>query len=134
MKKVLLIVAFLSSALVAQEGLQVLHADRMKNMQEMETALATIQKGFLFNNIHVVKNGVKDLKATTKLTESFIKVGVTKKGFNTLVYAQKQAKDITELADRITTTFEDGDRYGAANNYLQILSKCLSCHQTVRAW
>jgi len=131
MKNILVAVVLLVGVINAQE---VLNPERMKNMQEMETALSTIQKGFLFNNINVVKNGVKDLKKTAKHTESFIKKGVTKEGFNTLAYAQKQAKDIAELADRITTTFEDGDRYNAANNYLQILSKCLSCHQTVRSW
>jgi cytochrome c556 len=131
MKKVLLSVVLLSGVLFAQEHIQ---PDRMKNMQEMETALSTIQKGFLFNNLNVVKNGVKDLKVTTMHTESFIKEGVTKEGFNTLVYAKKQAKDITELSSKILISFEKGDRYAAANNYLQILSKCLSCHQTVRSW
>ena len=67
-------------------------------------------------------------------TESFIKEGVDKEGFNTLVYARKQAKDITALADEILATFEKGDRYGAANNYLKVLSKCLTCHQTIRSW
>jgi cytochrome c556 len=131
MKKILLTVVLLSGALFAQEHIQ---PDRMKNMQNMETALATIQKGFLFNNVNVVKNGVKDLKVTALHTESFIKEGVNKEGFNTLVYARKQAKDITDLADKILVTFEKGDRYNAANNYLQVLSKCLSCHQTVRSW
>ncbi len=131
MKKVLLSVVLLSGVLFAQEHIQ---PDRMKNMQEMETALSTIQKGFLFNNLNVVKNGVKDLKVTAMHTESFIKEGVNKEGFNTLVYAKKQAKDITALSSKILSSFEKGDRYGAANHYLQILSKCLSCHQTVRSW
>ncbi|MEA1880121.1 MAG: hypothetical protein U9N11_05720 [Campylobacterota bacterium] len=133
MKKTVLALLLASSVLFAQE-IEVRNLDRMKNMQSMETALSMIQKGFLFDNIHVVTNGVKDLKTTALHTESFIKEGVTKEGFNTLVYAQKQAADISELADKILVTFEKGDRYGAANNYLQILSKCLSCHQTVRSW
>ena len=131
MKRILLSAILLSGVLFAQEHIQ---PDRMKNMQNMETALSTIQKGFLFNNINVVKNGVEDLKITTQHTESFIKEGVNKEGFNTLIYAKKQARDITELADKILETFEKGDRYGAANTYLQVLSKCLSCHQTVRSW
>jgi len=131
MKKIILATLLLGSLLSGQEHI---HPDRMKNMQEMETALATIQKGFLYNNINVVKNGVKDLKERVKHTESFIKAGVTKDGFNTLVYAKKQAKDITSLADDILITFEKGDRYNAAGNYLRVLSKCLSCHQTVRSW
>ena len=132
MKKVLLSAVLLSGLLFGQEAL---YPERMKNMQEMEIALSEIQKGFLFNNINVVKNGVKHLKITTLNTESFMKEGVVNKdGVNTLVYAQAQAKDITSLADRILETFEKGDNYSAANNYLQILSKCLSCHQTVRSW
>jgi len=106
----------------------------MKNMADMETAMATIQKGFLYNNLNVVKNGVKDLKETTKHTESFMKEGVDKNGINTLIYAKKQAAAISSMADEITVTFAKGDRYSAANNYLLILSKCLSCHQTLRSW
>jgi len=131
MKKALLILLLMSGVMFAQE---VRNPDRMKNMQEMEKSLATIQKGFLYNNINVVKNGVKSLKQTAAHTESFIKDGVTKDGVNTLVYAKMQAKNITILADEILETFEKGDRYNAANNYLKILSKCLSCHQTIRSW
>lgn len=131
MKKILLTAVLLGGLSFGQEHF---NPDRMKNMQEMETALATIQKGFLYNNIIVVKNGVKDLKIATMHTESFIKEGVNKEGVNTLAFAKTQAKDITNLADKIVDTFEKGDRYNAANNYLQILSKCLSCHQTVRSW
>ncbi len=131
MKKALLVSILVSSVLFGQE---VLHPDRMKNMQDMETAMATIQKGFLFDNVNVVKNGVKHLKVTIGHTESFIKEGINKEGFNSLIYARKQADDIEKLADQIMLTFEQGDRYNAANNYLKVLSKCLTCHQTVRSW
>ncbi len=131
MKKSLLVLVVASGVLFAQEYIEV---DRMKNMREMETALSTIQKGFLFNNVHVVRNGVKELKEKVTHTESFIKEGVNKKGINTLVYAKQQAKDITKLADEILETFEKGDQYAAANGYLKVLSKCLSCHQTIRSW
>lgn len=130
MKKVLILI-LVSGILFAQEYIQ---PDRMKNMQEMEAAISVIQKGFLYDNVNVVKNGVKDLKERVKHTESFIKEGVNKEGFNTLVYAQKQAKDITALADDILETFEKGDKYAAANGYLRVLSKCLTCHQTIRTW
>ena len=131
MKKVLLMVVLTVSVLFAREYIQ---PDRMKNMQEMEAAMSTIQKGFLYNNVNVVKNGVKDLKERVKHTESFIKENINKEGVNTLVYAHKQAEDITKLANDILTTFEKGDRYNAANHYLKVLSKCLSCHQTIRSW
>lgn len=131
MKKSLLLTILLSASVFGQEYIQ---PDRMKNMQEMETAMATIQKGFLYNNLNVVKNGVNDLKRTALHTESFIKEGVSKQGINTLVYAKKQTESITTLADEILSAFEKGDSYSAANGYLMVLSKCLSCHQTVRSW
>ena len=124
--------SLLVSGVLFAEGY--IQPDRMKNMADMETAMATIQKGFLFDNINVVKHGVKDLKATTKNIESFMKDGVGKNGINNLMYAKKQAEAISSMADEITTTFAKGDRYSAANNYLLILSKCLSCHQTIRSW
>lgn len=132
MKKILLMSILLSAVLFAkQEHIQ---PDRMKNMQDMETAMATIQKGFLFDNVNVVKNGVKDLKETVKHTESFMKEGIGENKINNKMYAKKEAVAISAMADEILATFEKGDRYSAANNYLLILSKCLSCHQTVRSW
>ena len=132
MKKALLISILVSGVLFAKQ--EVIYPDRMKNMADMETAMATIQKGFLYDNINVVNNGIRDLKKTVKFTESFIKEGVGDNGINNLVYAQKQAEIITSLADEISVTFAKGAKYSAANNYLLILSKCLSCHQTIRSW
>jgi len=132
MNKMLLLSILASTVLFAQQ--EHIQPDRMKNMQEMETAMATIQKGFLFDNVNVVKNGVKDLQDRVKHTESFMKDGIGKNGINNMMYAKEQAIAITGMADEILATFEKGDRYSAANNYLLILSKCLSCHQTVRSW
>ena len=131
MKKALLTSLLVSSVLFGRE---VLYPDRMKNMQEMETAMSEIQKGFLYDNVNVVRNGVKHLKITIANTESFIKEGVNEEGFNSLAYAKKQANDIDKLADEILKTFEQGDRYNSANSYLKVLSQCLTCHQTVRSW
>ncbi len=132
MKKMLLLSILASTVLFAQQ--EHIQPDRMKNMQEMETAMSTIQKGFLFDNVNVVKNGVNDLKDRVKHTESFMKDGIGKNGINNMMYAKNQAIAISGMADEILATFEKGDRYSAANNYLLILSKCLSCHQTVRSW
>jgi len=132
MKKALLMMAIAGTMVFAQE---VRNLDRMKNMQEMEHAMAMIQKGFLFDNLSVVKNGVKALKRTAGFTESFIKEdATTKSGVNTLLYAKNQTDSIKMMADEIESAFAKGDKYAAANGYLLVLSKCLSCHQTVRSW
>lgn len=131
MKKSLLASLMATSLLF---GVEYIQPDRMKNMQEMETAMSVIQKGFLYNNINVVRNGVKDLKDRVAHTESFIKPGVSDTGINNLVYAKKQTESITNIADDILESFEKGDRYTAANGYLMILSKCVSCHETIRTW
>lgn len=132
MHKMLLLLLLASTILFAKQAH--IQPDRMKNMQEMETAMSTIQKGFLFDNVNVVKNGVKDLKDRVAHTESFMKDGIGENGVNNMQYAKQQAVAITGMADEILSTFSKGDRYSAANNYLLILSKCLSCHQTVRSW
>lgn len=131
MKKALLISVLASGLIFAAEVIQ---PDRMKNMADMETAMATIQKGFLYNNKIVVNNGVKHLKKTVQFTESFMKEGIGENKINNKMYAHKEAVAISGMADEISATFAKGDRYSAANNYLLILSKCLSCHQTVRSW
>lgn len=133
MKKALLITIMASTVLLAQQ--EVRNLDRMQNMREMETAMSTIQKGFLYNNLSVVKNGVKELKRTVQYTESFIKEGATtKSGVNSLLYAKNQTESITMLGNEIQDAFAKGDQYAAANGYLMVLSKCLSCHQTIRSW
>lgn len=131
MEKALVILILAGSLLF---GGEVIYPDRMKNMQEMETAMSEIQKGFLYDNVNVLANGVKHLKVTIAHTESFIKEGVGENKINNKVYAKKVADQIDGMADEILNTFKKGDRYSAANNYLLILSKCLSCHQTVRSW
>lgn len=131
MKKALLISVLVSGVLFAEGAF---HTERMKNMADMETAMANIQKGFLYNNKNVVNNGVKDLKKTVQFTESFMKEGIGENKINNKMYAHKEAVAISTMADEIAATFAKGDRYSAANNYLLILSKCLSCHQTVRSW
>lgn len=128
------IVVLLVSAGTCLFGQEYIQPDRMKNMQEMETAMSLIQKGFLYNNVNVVKNGVKDLKDRVAHTESFIKPGISDKGINNLVYAKKQTENITSLSNEILEAFEKGDKYNAANAYLMVLSKCLSCHETIRSW
>jgi len=133
MKKALLITIMASTVLLAQQ--EVRNLDRMQNMREMETAMSTIQKGFLYNNLSVVKNGVKELKRTVQYTESFIKEGATtKSGVNSLLYAKNQTESITMLGNEIQDAFAKGEQYAAANGYLMVLSKCLSCHQTIRSW
>ncbi|MGB5505559.1 MAG: hypothetical protein WBM70_02615 [Sulfurovum sp.] len=131
MKKAFLMSVLVSGLLFAGEVIQ---PDRMKNMADMETAMANIQKGFLYNNANVVKNGVQQLKETVKFTESFMKEGVGENKINNKMYAHQEAVTISKYADEILVTFKKGDKYSAANNYLLILSKCLSCHQTVRSW
>ncbi len=132
MKKALLMVVIVGTMVFAQE---VRNIERMKNMQDMEHAMSTIQKGFLFNNLSVVKNGIKELKRTAAFTESFMKPGISAKtGVNTLLYSKNQTESITMLANEIQDAFEKGDKYAAANGYLMVLSKCLSCHQTIRSW
>lgn len=132
MKQVLSMLVLLSAVVFAEQ--EHIQPDRMKNMQEMETAMATIQKGFLFNNVHVIKNGVKDLKARVEHTESFMKEGIGKNGLNNMMYAKKEAVAISTMADEILSAFEKGDTYNAANYYQLILGKCLSCHQIIRSW
>ena len=83
MKKALVISMLAGSFLFGQQV--VIYPDRMKNMQEMETAMSEIQKGFLYDNVNVVKNGVKHLKVTIAHTESFIKEGVGENKINNKV-------------------------------------------------
>ena len=132
MNKMLLLLLLASTVLFAQQ--EHFRADRMKNMAEMEAAMATIQKGFLFDNIHVVKNGVDNLKSAMTQIDTYAEASCSDSGFNSLTYVKNQAKYITKTADEILERFKNGDKFDASQGYLLVLDTCLECHKKIRSW
>lgn len=135
MKKSLLIMVLAGGLLIAQDTEDV---NMKKNMQEMEVALAVIQKGFLYNDATLVQGGVKNLQAkvkhieppSTKDEEEIFGKGNT----YSYKYAKKQSEKISILSDEIWTNFQKGEKYSAMNKYKETLKQCLACHKKIRRW
>jgi len=133
-KKYLLIAIVASGVLFAQNAETV---DLKKNMQEMEVALAVIQRGFLYNDATLVEGGVKSLQAKAKYIEPPQNKGADvfgKSNTYSFKYAKKQSSKIAVLSDDIWNNFKKGEKYTAMNRYKETLKQCLACHKKIRKW
>ena len=136
MKK-LLIGMFAAASFASAEGYS--QADRIMDMQKMATAMQDIQTGFFYNNIDIVKVGVKELKKTIE------RVGPTNEELNNKdIYEQwlnnnikmtnKIKKKIIRRAELIEDRFSTGDPVQALQAYSSIAEKCMKCHVQLRKW
>ncbi len=134
MKKYLLMAIVASGVLFAQNTETV---DLKKNMQEMEVALAVIQRGFLYNDATLVEGGVRSLQAKAKYIEP--PQGKDAEVFGesntySFKYAKKQSSKIAVLSDEIWSNFKKGEKYTAMSRYKETLKQCLACHKKIRKW
>ena len=126
-------------ALVLSAG--VLSADiakeRVDTMRAFESALAEIQKGFLYNNESLVKKGVGDFQKHLSHSDSFVikldKKDTTEK-FNPRVYANTEARAISVLVDKLEENYKTGTKNESVKTYNEIVRRCLACHQIIRKW
>jgi len=114
-------------------------AERISDMQKMAQAMQDIQTGFFYNNLDIVKDGVKTLK------ETIVNVVPTKSELNTkdiyekwfnnnIKMSNKIKKKIKKKAEDIEEHFEDGDPSQALQAYSKISQQCLKCHVQIRKW
>lgn len=127
--KITAIAFALSASLFANDVL-------VKNMTEMEGALNSIQRGFLYNSPALVKDGVKGIKETVKLfhdqkeTQKYLPEN--KKHMSNIAY--NSAKRMELAADELVL-FIDAKEYSKAfSSYSEIMNSCNACHSVVRGW
>ena len=105
-------------------------ADRIKDMQTMEAAMATIQKGILYNNSKLVVEGVATLKEAASSVEVAPKSTMEFSGS----FAKRKSDNIKKYADKIEKNIKSGHKHGAARHYTNVLGECISCHNKIRKW
>ncbi|CAA6815631.1 MAG: Unknown protein [uncultured Sulfurovum sp.] len=136
MKKLLLIPAMLFTISSANTYTQ---ADRIADMQKLAQSMQDIQSGFFYNNLDILKDGVKTLK------ETIIKIGPTHSEItdsdvyekwlrNNVKMTNKIQKKIIRKADDIEERFSTGDPKQALQAYNSISGQCLKCHVELRKW
>ena len=136
MKKLLLIPAMLFSISSANTYTQ---ADRIADMQKLAQAMQDIQSGFFYNNLDILKDGVKTLKETvTKIGPTHSEItdsDVYEKWLrNNVKMTKKIQKKIMRKADDIEERFSTGDPKQALQAYNSISGQCLKCHIELRKW
>lgn len=138
MKRVILSLILSSTIIFAQSSAEA-HAERVKTMQDLESAMSFMQKGFLYNNESMIKKGVMDFKDKLRNIDSFV-IDVDNQGedrhnrFNPRAYANIETKVISKLADGIIDNFKSGNRDESVKYFHKTLDRCLVCHRVVRKW
>jgi len=128
MNKILLISALASSLLFSTE------ADQKITMQNLEVAMSTIQKGFLYNNTPLVKKGISSLKENIQNLKSFNIKNDVKKDFDAKKYSLTELKAIRLLADQMLIDFDKGNKDVVLTGFQKTLNRCVTCHLIVRKW
>ncbi len=114
-------------------------AQRIADMQKMAQAMQDIQSGFFYNNVDIVRDGAKTLKAT------IVNVGPTIEEItNKDIYEQymqngekmtlKIKRKIERRAQEVIDRFENGDAVQALQAYSKIAEQCMKCHVRLRKW
>ncbi len=136
MRKLLLIPMVIVTLSYSKEYKQV---DRILDMQNMAKAMEEIQTGFFYNNLDMVKDGVKVLKETIVKVRP-IDSEVNNKDIyekwinNSLKMTNKIKKKITRKAVDIEDRFKAGDAVQALQAYSKITQQCMKCHIQIRKW
>ena len=128
MNKILLISALASSLLFSTE------VDQKITMQNLEVAMSTIQKGFLYNNTPLVKKGISSLKENIQNLKSFNIKNDVKKDFDAKKYSLTELKAIRLLADQMLIDFDKGNKDVVLTGFQKTLNRCVTCHLIIRKW
>lgn len=132
MKKILIAAILLSSTMLMAEEKS--NEEMKKTMQSLETSMAFIQKGFLYNHRGRIKKGVTSLRRELKNINSFVIENDKDISFNAKEYAQKETKALDMLASSILEDFDKGNKEVVLINFQQMLNRCVTCHALVRKW
>ena len=136
MKKILLISALASAMLFSNntEDTKATQQSQIKTMQSLEVAMSTIQKGFLYNNTGLVKQGITSLKDNVKNIKSFDIKNDKKRDFDAKKYSIAELKAIGILADQMLIDFDKGDKEVVLEGFQKTLNRCITCHLLIRKW
>ncbi|MEA1918700.1 MAG: hypothetical protein U9N52_02580 [Campylobacterota bacterium] len=129
MIKILTLTALLGGALFATDTLAI-------NMAKSENGLNNIQKGFLYNSMPLVRNGVKEVREANKMfhnTEETQKY-LPKDKQHMKNIAFNAATRINSAADEMEIYLAEKEMGKAQQAYSHIISACSSCHAVVRGW
>ena len=108
-------------------------------MNEMASAMNTIQSGFFYNNYSTVEAGVAKLSSAVSrvqppLEEVQEKDMLARYMNQKIQMSNKIVKNIGRRSLDILERFKDGDSSQAVQAYTKIMGQCLKCHREMRNW
>lgn len=114
-------------------------ADRMKDMQDMERSMSTIEAGILYNKPKTLKKGIMSLSDEIKRIQAPLKEIEKQDPMHRylnqkVLCTNKIVKDIDEKTQVILERFVAGDSRAATQAYGHIMKQCIQCHQGVHKW
>lgn len=132
MKKVLTISVFvlmMSATAMANSALA-------KTMSDMESGLNNVQKGFLYNNPALIKEGVKAIHTSNALFHNMeeTKKYLPKEKQHMSNIAFNAAKRIDTASSNLLKGLEKKQFSKASQSYSEIVNACTACHAVVRGW
>ena len=136
MKKVLLALV-LSVGVLSADIDRDIAKERVTMMQSYESALSMIQKGFLYNNETLVKDGIKKFQKNLRHSDSFV-IDLSNEEstgkFNPRTYANTEARAIASLVEDLEENYKTGTKNESVQIYNNIVQRCLACHRIIRKW
>jgi|LGOV01.1.fsa_nt_gb hypothetical protein len=108
----------------------------MKAMAGMESGLNNIQKGFLYNNLDLIKHGSKQISEENKIyhdkkmIQSILPKGKQQMENVAMITSNRIDNSLSELKMYI----ELKDMRKAQDSYVHIVKACTDCHSIVRGW
>ena len=105
-------------------------------MLNMENGLANIQKGFLYNNVDLIKNGVDQVQKENAIYHDRKVIKAV------LPENKKQMENLALITSkRIENATEEMKNYlalkqmkKAHSSFLDIVNACTDCHTLIRGW
>lgn len=127
--KSLLIASMFAGSLFAAEALTV-------NMAKSENGLNNIQKGFLYNAMPLVRNGIQEVREANMMFSSVeeTKKYLPKEKQHLGNIAYNAAKRINSAADEMEIYLATNEMGKAQHTYSDIINACSACHAVVRGW
>lgn len=128
MKKLILIALALSTSLFADMVMQ-------KSMTKMEDGLTFIQKGYLYNNVELIKHGMVEIEAGNKLfTSEEMKKFLPENKKHMSNTAHNQSINIQDSLKAMSSLIDKGEYMKAYEKTVDIMRSCTVCHSLVRNW
>lgn len=128
MKKIILATLLSGASLFANEAL-------IKNMHDMEQGMDYIQKGYLYNNIELVKNGIAEIQKASQILEKMDTATYLPENKKHMAnIALNSAKKINESLDEMQKLIDKKEIAKSNDAYSDVLSNCVICHSIVRNW